>query len=1126
MEKTKELLIYPNAAGAIGKIFLDDKEINMVSPFEKHNIKKDGLETILILDVSGSMGLQVSRLCEKIIPKFLENLSYKENEKIYFIMFESSTTVQYDTIENIFSKKYKSLGSTYFLPALEKLDKILEECSKKNLRILTISDGQIADQEKSVQLASLLAEKYKGKFNVNSQAVRYFTTSSEPDTRGLSSVLQFSTQFSNLVDISMKLKDNEILDAFNKLFENDSFSYSVNLVSDFKIFKQTPFSKPNNYINLEKGENIFWLTNPIYNMPENELEEKKLVEEMKIYFIQNNDNQIKTFVNISFRNINLDNYWQILENKFIYFLQRLKILKIINSKESIDEMTNTIKYFETLENDLERHELACADKGEEILELCISLAQRAENIKKIINKREKNISVVLSQIANDDKVNILNSAQQAEYLRNLQVDKNSKGLAKRAINSGLDFDGITRAEVINMHKNLKEISDIDDTDHTISFYSNCTTLEGIKMCCKLVEDGYIDQINCMDILKLINIVGVACDSPIGNYPDPMIWRVNKIFAGCYTSMSDILTVSEISSAKKNLKDISTKEDIHNVIPFFEDERILKFLKKYAPNILEYSASFGMRRIIANVPQTFNYIIVAGSWKLLQIINKNKSDVNLKIFIHLIKTYEISVGNYFNYIMELINEKEANFDDQKEKKETKFKSESFKSFYLGNNGIYNMFSVLMKLIKSKRTNYLDYILRAIYAHESYLIVKKKNKNLEFSEGSEGNILYKLLGIDLKKYGTKLPEMFYEYEEKKTFFDKYFINFEMLNDFIKSCSYLDYICLLPDYLEAIYSENPLESLRKIPEMSRNLILQKLNIDRNKKFINLFSDSDQETYKNEISVEPLNFTSSDEDNNKNILQDTNHSNSKIDILSKFKFYCYVQALLYPNQSKRCDEKSNKSNINDLIYMRKFEREIRVYILNVYREFYHSEIFKQNKNEKEILVKILIDELMHTDLENFKNLIKNGIKKAHKTLAITDSSKDGYMDLIYALANSNEKCSYRFQKIEILAFGFDPEDKSENPETIFNNKVIMRRDLFKLFQPIYDKFEQDFFSIWIKINGNKHIYRDKPNRQGHCNEKPSYWALGYETLLMMKGVVTKETWIEYKIIHKDCCGLRFIKE
>ena len=37
--------------------------------------------------------------------------------------------------------------------------------------------------------------------------------------------------------------------------------------------------------------------------------------------------------------------------------------------------------------------------------------------------------------------------------------------------------------------------------------------------------------------------------------------------------------------------------INNVIPYFDDERIHIFLKKYSPKLLEYNASIGIRKIL-------------------------------------------------------------------------------------------------------------------------------------------------------------------------------------------------------------------------------------------------------------------------------------------------------------------------------------------------------------------------------------------------------------------------------------------------------------------------------------------------------------------------------------------------
>ena len=169
-----------------------------------------------------------------------------------------------------------------------------------------------------------------------------------------------------------------------------------------------------------------------------------------------------------------------------------------------------------------------------------SLKGRLEYYKAIVKKREKSIFGKMNEIANDDKVNKLNLAQQADYLRQIDTNKAAKNLAKRAISEGLKFDVIARKEVLEMRKHLKELQDIDDSNHTVSFYSACTTLDGIRTTCSLADNGLLESLDANDILKMLNIVGIACRSHISQYPDPMVWRILDLYQGCYVSLSDIL----------------------------------------------------------------------------------------------------------------------------------------------------------------------------------------------------------------------------------------------------------------------------------------------------------------------------------------------------------------------------------------------------------------------------------------------------------------------------------------------------------------------------------------------------------------------------------------------------------
>ncbi len=213
---------------------------------------------------------------------------------------------------------------------------------------------------------------------------------------------------------------------------------------------------------------------------------------------------------------------------------------------------------------------------------------------------------------------------------------------------------------------------------------------------------------------------------------------------------------------------------------------------------------------------------------------------------MIKSDEISIGGYFNYISDSIDAQESSFIKPSYKAEPPLQQQknnkaNFKSIYLANSGIYNTFSTLIKLVKGNKLEVIEYVLRAVYVHEAYLVVEKMLKDVENPADSAKEKLIKLLGIDYEKHSTSLPDIFEIFDEsqgKIKFNQKYFIDLEMLNEFIKNSFYIEYICLLPDYLAAVYSEDPIGKLKRIPEMCEKFLMHKLNIDRNKKIVNLFA------------------------------------------------------------------------------------------------------------------------------------------------------------------------------------------------------------------------------------------------------------------------------------------------
>ena len=133
MENSIELELYPNNSFFIGKILFSEN-------FIKKTISFSDLETIIILDRSGSMGSSTYDIVKKILPKFFQKLGYSEKEKINLITFSQFTEQFEGNYEEISKSDVHCLSETYLSPALNNLNSLLTLSNKLKFRILTISN--------------------------------------------------------------------------------------------------------------------------------------------------------------------------------------------------------------------------------------------------------------------------------------------------------------------------------------------------------------------------------------------------------------------------------------------------------------------------------------------------------------------------------------------------------------------------------------------------------------------------------------------------------------------------------------------------------------------------------------------------------------------------------------------------------------------------------------------------------------------------------------------------------------------------------------------------------------------------------------------------------------------------
>ena len=957
MENRTNIVLHSYKNGYIAEANIEKSKIGKYTDYE----------LIFIVDRSGSMCQSYPILINKIIPYLLDKLQFPENKPTHFITFEDYVDYRMFTKNDFINCHEPAPGAiekiTDIFPKLRKI--FTPQNEKTAFRVLTLSDGEIvvAEERRNVPiLASELSQELKGKFRINSQAIRYFTSSAQPDTLALASVLQLNTvKEATLIDIKWTDPYNEAGDRIYNLFKDDGFDCNIALEANKECIKSNPWTDSKSEMPLFIGKNFFWLEN--YD-EKTEFKLKINKEEFKMNIIKGEE-------------INMSNYGIILASKISEFLNKLKILKIVNSENSKKEIENIVQKFKQFEDCLEK------TKEEDITLKDGKLASRILYLQKIINKRKGLISNQMDKIKNEDRLKDFNSQQTADYLRSVDDTKLGKSLAKRALNTEGDIKQVFN-EIEEISNNKEELDKIESSSLPLSFYSTCTTLESLKEMCKIVKEPFYKELEIPEILKLFNVVGIACNGKIGEYPDPSVYLVKNIYPGCYISMADIATAEEYSKGSEHLQVPGIKEEINNCIPIFPDEKLYNFLKK-CPTTLELLAGFGMRRVLANIPLTFESLILSGLWKMIGIIKGKKSEINMKTFMEISKSMRLVCGNKYDNVIDIIKEQLKNKDNKN-------------GLYINNYGLFQMLPVLYNCAKNKTFNKeeLKKIFRAILRFEVYKNIRTKIRKAEKKEDFIKQSINETLGIDFEKYGTKLPELFQKKVDPE-FYDQFYINKDVVKEYLKVIGWTEMIPYSYILFSALLnpSLDPLESLKNVQEYKFENIKEEFGINYD--------------------------------------------------FNKFIIFNVVQSFIYKDKIDRDNEKQNIMKIMDSNNEEEIDKFLKDKTKHIYSAEYNMQNQKQIKKQFEIISSELVDKIIKAkEISEFNNLMRNGITKGYLTHKISNDSSKGYIDLKKKFLDEKIDVPLRYEKLKGILSG-----KDEKGEDLWNNGNAMRnhRKDYQLF-------------------------------------------------------------------------------
>ncbi len=322
--------------------YKDNKYLGTIdlSEFKSKKTDQDSI-LICLLDRSGSMHGNVYIFVKEIFPLVLEKLQTDKQDNI-LITYDDAAEKFTGNAEYFRNQEIKSKGDNILYLGLTELEKIFDEYinsnTKKSIRLLTISDGDVGNVSDVIKKVEELIKKINNNFLVNSHAVRYFTSSSPPETRGLASVLKLNNVTTGkLIDIKAEDAHETNATKIAQLFLDDGLNEIYKIISEEKNLYENPWSEPSSEILLKKGKNFIWFEN---------------IEKLKINDLNNTNLEANKQLK---GEINAKNYTTILNEKFNEIKQKAIILKILNKTESNNELTTLMNNIENFEKEINKN---------------------------------------------------------------------------------------------------------------------------------------------------------------------------------------------------------------------------------------------------------------------------------------------------------------------------------------------------------------------------------------------------------------------------------------------------------------------------------------------------------------------------------------------------------------------------------------------------------------------------------------------------------------------------------------------------------------------------------------------------------------------------------------------------
>jgi len=467
---------------------------------------------------------------------------------------------------------------------------------------------------------------------------------------------------------------------------------------------------------------------------------------------------------------------------------------------------------------------------------------------------------------------------------------------------------------------------------------------------------------------------------------------------------------------EHLKDPGTKEIVNNCIPIFNDEKLYRFLKKYSPKMLELSAGIGMRRVLADIPLTFESTILAGLWKTIVTLRDVKSEVNINVFKDICHTMKLVCGKKYDGVVDVVKKQ---LNDQNYKN----------ALYINGYSLFQMLPVIYNCVSEKTLDEkeLSNVYRAIARFEIYKIIRTKIRKSENKFEYIKENLYKILGINTEKYATELPKLFEKLDEPK-FYDQYSIDKTIVNEYKKLIGWTENI----PYSYMLFS--------KLSETNYIEGIKNLDYEFSKEFFGINYDYDKFIAFN--IVQSLVFKDK---------CDRDDDDAKI------------MKILDSNREEEVDKflREQTKKIYEEDYKNRYAKQVKE---------------EENIIVDELVNKLITCD----DISEFKDLLVNGITKGYLTYKLVNDSSNGYSDLKDKFLDESLDIPLRFEKLYLMLVGKDEDDQVvwNNGNGIRSGMNDYKEFILKHDPYTWEEFKKIKKCYVYRDNENRHGHsNDKPS-------------------------------------------------